>query len=278
MRTQIPEPSMVAPGHDLKRLKGPFDIIGDVHGCYDELCALLTKLGYTVDEAACAAIPPRGRMAVFVGDLCDRGPKNVQVLRLVMGMVQAGMARCVAGNHDAKLARCLNGAKVKLLHGLDGTVEQLAQQPPAFVEEVKAFTNGLVSHYVLDEGKLVVAHAGIKEQYQGQSSPRVRDFCLYGDTTGQVDEYGLPVRLPWAKEYRGKALVVYGHTPLREVQRFYNAVCIDTGCVFGGKLTGYRYPEGEIVQVEALRMYCQPARPLAAEAPEATALGPEDSL
>lgn len=180
-----------------------------------------------------------------------------------MGMVRAGTAYCVAGNHDAKLAKHLKGARSKLNHGLDVTVGQLAEQPPEFVQEVKIFTNGLVSHYVFDAGRLVAAHAGLKEAYQGRSSGRVRSFCLYGDTTGETDEYGLPVRLPWAKDYRGKALVVYGHTPVPEVQRFPNAVCIDTGCVFGGKLTAYRYPEGEIVQVKAMRMYYQPAKPLA---------------
>jgi protein phosphatase len=89
----------------------------------------------------------------------------------------------------------------------------------------------------------------------------VRDFCLYGETTGETDEYGLPIRLPWADEYRGRALVVYGHTPVPEVQSVNNTICIDTGCVFGGKLTCFRYPEKEIVQVEARKEYYAPAKP-----------------
>lgn len=244
-----------------KTESGPFDIIGDIHGCYDELTELLTKLGYAVDAAQCSATPPEGRKIVFVGDLCDRGPKNVEVLRLIMGMVQAGYAWCVAGNHDVKLLKKLKGAKVQLTHGLDGTVEQLQTQSEEFIAEVKTFLDSRISHYVFDDGRLVVAHAGLKEKYQGRGSGRVRDFCLYGETTGETDEYGLPIRLPWADEYRGRALVVYGHTPVPEVQSVNNTICIDTGCVFGGKLTCYRYPEKEIVQVEARKEYYAPAKP-----------------
>lgn len=246
--------------------QGPFDIIGDVHGCYDELCALLAKLQYSVDRENDTAVHPQGRKAVFLGDLCDRGPKNVDVLRLVMNMHEAGDALAVPGNHDVKLLKKLRGADVQLTHGLDGTVAQLEQEPEAFIQRVKTFLDGLISHYVLDGGKLVVAHAGIKEKYQGRGSGRVRDFCLYGETTGETDEFGLPVRLPWAEEYRGKARVVYGHTPLSEVQTLNNTFCIDTGCVFGGKLTAYRYPENETVQVPALRQYAASAKPLAPEA------------
>ena len=240
---------------------GPFDIIGDIHGCYDELCDLLDKLGYSVDCENYTAVPPEGRRAVFLGDLCDRGTKNIEVLRLVMGMVQSGTAYCIAGNHDVKLSKKLRGSNVQLTHGLDKTVEQLNAQSDEFVAEVKTFLDGLISHYVFDNGKLVVAHAGLKEKYQGRGSGRVRDFCLYGDTTGETDEYGLPVRLPWANEYRGKATVVYGHTPTPDVETINNTFCIDTGCVFGGKLTALRYPEKETIQVDAKQEYYAPAKP-----------------
>jgi protein phosphatase len=250
------------PWNDRPENRGLFDIIGDIHGCYDELCELLQKLDYAVDAENHAATPPRGRTAVFLGDLCDRGPKNVDVLRLVIGMVKQGQALAVPGNHDAKLLKKLNGRSVQLNNGLDATVAELDRQPSQFAEEVRAFLDALVSHYVLDQGKLVVAHAGLKEHMQGHDSSRVRDFCLYGDTTGEVDEYGLPVRLDWASEYHGRALVVYGHTPRPEVREENHTLCIDTGCVFGGKLTAYRYPEGEIVQVKAIRQYYVPAKPL----------------
>ncbi|MDL2288905.1 polynucleotide kinase-phosphatase [Oscillospiraceae bacterium OttesenSCG-928-F05] len=257
--------------------RGPFDIIGDVHGCFDELCALLHKLGYSVCAESYTASHPEGRRVIFLGDFCDRGPKNIEVLRLAMNMCESGSALAVPGNHDVKLLKYLRGANVQLTHGLDITVMQLGKEPEEFTEKVKAFLDGLISHAVLDDGKLAVAHAGIKERFQGRSSGRVRDFCLYGETTGETDEFGLPVRLPWAEEYRGRARVVYGHTPSLEVQSVNNTYCIDTGCVFGGKLTAYRYPENEAVQVSALTQYYEPIKPLApAEEPRGDLLDIRD--
>jgi len=208
--------------NDKRAETGPFDIFGDIHGCYDELCSLLFQMGYVVDIENCIAIPPEGRKAVFLGDLCDRGSKNVEVLCLVMSMVESGNALCVPGNHDVKLLKYLRTGKATLTHGLDITVEQLEAGSEEFRNKVAAFIDGLISHYVLDCGKLVVAHAGLKERFQGRGSGRVRQFCLYGETTGETDEFGLPVRLNWAEEYRGKALVVYGHTPSVEVQNLNN--------------------------------------------------------
>ncbi|MDR0488821.1 MAG: polynucleotide kinase-phosphatase [Propionibacteriaceae bacterium] len=248
--------------NDKKDETGPFDIIGDVHGCYDELCSLLDTMGYAVDKENHQATPPSGRRAIFVGDLCDRGPKNTDVLRLVMSMVNSGAAYCVAGNHDAKLVRILRRGLTNMTHGIDITMAQLDAETSQFRTEVESFLDGLISHYVFDGGRLVVAHAGLIEKYHGRSSGRVRSFCLYGDTTGETDEYGLPVRLPWANDYRGSALVVYGHVPTPEIEMINNTVCIDTGCVFGGKLTGFRYPEKEVVQIEAAREYYTLIKPL----------------
>ena len=101
----------------------------------------------------------------------------------------------------------------------------------------------------------MVAHAGLKESYHGRSSGRVRSFALYGDTTGETDEYGLPVRYPWAQEYRGRAMVAYGHTPVPTAEWVNNTICLDTGVVFGGSLTALRYPEREIVSVPAERQW-----------------------
>lgn len=243
---------------------GPFDVIGDVHGCYEELCRLLEALGYQVDREGYAAVPPEGRRAVFLGDLVDRGPDSPGVLKLAMAMSEAGHALCVPGNHDMKLVRKLRGADVKLTHGLDRTLEQLAKEPPEFAERVAAFLDGLVSHYVFDGGGLVVAHAGMPEAMQGRGSGRVREFALFGETTGETDEFGLPVRYRWAQDYRGKALVAYGHTPVLEPDWLNNTVCLDTGCVFGGRLSALRYPEREVVSVAAAEVYSEPAKPLGA--------------
>ncbi|MFE2988701.1 polynucleotide kinase-phosphatase [Streptomyces sp. NPDC059262] len=247
--------------NDLRHLTGPFDIIGDVHGCASELETLLTGLGY-VD-----GVHPEGRTAVFVGDLVDRGPDSPGVLRRVMAMVKSGHALCVPGNHENKFGRYLKGRKVQHTHGLAETVEQFAGESEEFTQEVAEFVDGLVSHYVLDGGRLVVCHAGLPEKYHGRTSGRVRSHALYGDTTGETDEFGLPVRYPWAEEYRGSAAVVYGHTPVPQATWLNNTICLDTGAVFGGKLTALRWPERELVDVPAEKVWYEPSRPLRTEAP-----------
>ncbi|MGW1506441.1 polynucleotide kinase-phosphatase [Streptomyces mirabilis] len=247
--------------NDLTHLTGPFDIVGDIHGCASELETLLGKLGY-VDGAH-----PQGRTAVFVGDLVDRGPDTPGVLRRVMSMVAAGDALCVPGNHENKLGRYLKGRKVQHSHGLAETIEQLDGESEEFHARVREFVDGLVSHYVLDGGRLVVCHAGLPEKYHGRTSGRVRSHALYGDTTGETDEFGLPVRYPWAEDYRGRAAVVYGHTPVPTATWLNNTICLDTGAVFGGKLTALRWPERELVDVPAERVWYEPTKPLASEAP-----------
>lgn len=244
---------------------GPFDIIGDIHGCIDETVALLRELGYVVAPDRSTAQHPDARQAFFVGDLVDRGPGVVEVLRLVMGMVRDGSARCVPGNHENKLGRVLAGRKVQLTHGLAESLTQIEMTDQAFKDDLVEFLDGLVSHALLDDGKLVVSHAGLPEKLQGRSSGRVRSFAMYGETTGETDEFGLPVRYPWANDYRGSALVVYGHTPVPEPEWINNTICIDTGCVFGGRLTALRYPERELVSVPAERTYYEPTKPLVPE-------------
>lgn len=247
---------------DRRHDHGPFDFVGDVHGCADELVALLAELGYDVAPDRSTARHPDGRTAFFVGDLVDRGPDSPGVLRLVMGMVRDGTAACVPGNHENKLSRVLNGRNVRVSHGLAETLAQLDGETEAFRREVTAFIDGLVSHAVLDDGRCVVAHAGLPERFHNRSSGAVRSFALYGDTTGETDEFGLPVRYPWADDYRGAAVVVYGHTPVHEAEWVNDTICIDTGCVFGGKLTALRYPERQLVSVPAARTYWEPVRPL----------------
>ncbi len=262
--------------NDRRDDRGPFDIIGDIHGCADELDALLERLGYLrgpalaegdadATQTAHAWHHPDGRRAIFLGDLVDRGPQVVRVLRTAMAMAETGQALCLPGNHDVKLMRKLNGRDVKVAHGLAETLEQLADAPPEFTSSVAAFLDRLVGHYVLDGGRLVVAHAGMKAEMQGRAAAAAREFALYGETTGETDEFGLPVRYNWASEYRGKAAVVYGHTPIPEPEWLNNTINIDTGCVFGGRLSALRYPEREIVSVPAARIYAVSARPFLLE-------------
>ena len=252
---------------------GPFDIIGDIHGCYDELLELLAQLGYSPDAQA-GIRHPDGRRVVFLGDLVDRGPKIVETVNLVQRMVEAGQALCVPGNHDIKLARYLRGKNVQISHGLAESIAQIEALPEeertSWRNAYLSFADGLVSHYVLAGGALVVAHAGMKEAFQGRASGRVRDFALFGETTGETDEFGLPIRYNWAADYRGQAAVVYGHTPVPAADWLNNTINIDTGCVFGGSLTALRWPERKLVSIAAHQTYAQPVRPLAPAAGDAS--------
>jgi protein phosphatase len=184
---------------------------------------------------------------------------------MVRNMVRDGSALCVPGNHDVKLLKKLRGRDVSITHGLAETLAEIdavaSDFREPFTRSLAEFLDSLVGHFVLDGGNLVVAHAGLKQEMHGRASARVRDFALYGDTTGETDEFGLPVRLNWAAEYRGPATVVYGHTPVPHAEWLNRTANIDTGCVFGGKLTALRYPEREFVSVPAAMTYCEPSRP-----------------
>jgi len=246
-----------------RRARGPFDIVGDVHGCLDELLALAEALGYRVERSGkdFAVTPPDGRKLAFVGDLVDRGPAAPQVLRLVMGMVRAGTALCVVGNRDTELVRVLRGRTARVTRGMARTLDQLAGEPESFRDEALEFLHGLPSHLVLDEGRLVIAHAGLKEELQGRSSVAARVFALHGDLIGEKDAAGLPVCGKWAAKYRGQALVVHGHTPVSEPQWLNNTVNIDTGCTYGGHLTALRYPERAMLSIPAREIYYPLRRP-----------------
>lgn len=236
---------------------GPFDIVGDVHGCIDELLALLSALGYRV---AChapgfAVTPPTGRTLAFVGDLANRGPATPAVLRLVIGMVRARCALAVPGNQDLKLVAALRGKPIPNSPGLTHTLNQFAAESPQFRAAAASFLASLPSHLVLDNGNLLITHAGLPEPLHGMTTPAACHFAIYSQTTGETDDSGLPVRVNWAAEYHGRALVVFGHTPLRKPLWLNNTVNIDTGCVYGGHLTALRYPERETVSVPARALY-----------------------
>jgi protein phosphatase len=256
---------------DKRHDHGPFDIIGDVHGCAGELQALLTKLGYDIvwsgDGRTVTVTPPAGRKAVFAGDLVDRGPNVPDVLRIAMSMVAAETAYAVRGNHENKFERWLAGRRVTVGRGLQQSIhqlERLEKEEPGFRKALPRFLDGLRSHVWLDGGRLAVAHAGLKEEMVGRASGAIRSFALYGDTTGEVDEFGLPVRADWAAGYRGPTVIVYGHTPVLRAEWVNNTICIDTACVFGGKLTALRWPEKELVDVPAAQVWFEPTRPIGA--------------
>jgi len=259
---------------DRRNDHGPFDIIGDVHGCCDELEMLLQKLGYTEGKAQNIDplwgdriyIHPQERKLVFLGDLVDRGPRNLDTMRLARNMVQAGSALCVPGNHEIRLMHKLKGGNINTGYGLEKTLEELnslpEEQRKQFSGKMIEFIQGLTSHYVLDDGNLVLAHAGMREAMHGRSSAKVSEFAMYGETKGESDIFGLPARYPWIMNYHGSATVVYGHTAVREAQWHNRTLNVDTGCVFGGNLTAWRYPEEEFVFVPSAKIYWEPKKPV----------------
>ncbi len=248
-----------------ERTAPPFDIIGDVHGCYDELAALLEQLGYRWRAEEQDFVHSDGRLPVFVGDLSDRGPASLAVLTLVERMVGRGAALLVQGNHDNKLLRWLLGHRVQMRYGLAMTVGEIEALPP---EEQEVLRPRLISllqqapgYLILDDGRLVVTHAGIRDEMVGRWNRAIQAFCLYGDVAG-LDETGMPIRRDWAasrpeEQAAQGPLIVYGHQVVEEVYAVRRTMNIDTGCVFGGRLTALRYPEMDLVQVPAARAYYQ---------------------
>ncbi len=254
-----PRPSLTDskqhPTFDLRLDNGPFDIIGDVHGCLDELNDLLDVLGHTRQRAG-LRVPER--RLIFLGDLGDRGPASALTFRRVMSLVEAGYAYYTPGNHCNKLLRYLQGRRVQLAHGLAATVEEVEKQEkkePGFSERLRLFIENSPPYLWLDDGRLVVAHAGIKKEMIGRNDSRAQAMCLYGDVTGKSNPDGTPVRLDWAQHYDGTTAIVYGHTPVPGPCWLNNTINIDQGCVFGGCLTALRWPEREVVQVKAKRPY-----------------------
>ncbi|WP_226644500.1 bis(5'-nucleosyl)-tetraphosphatase PrpE [Mesobacillus subterraneus] len=228
------------------------DIIGDIHGCFVEFEELTKKMGY--DWSTGLPVHPDGRHLAFLGDLTDRGPESIKTAKLVWDLVvNKNSAFYVPGNHCNKLYRYLLGNKVQTTHGLETTVSEYMSMNPEmkndFRERFLRLYESAPLYHVLDQGRLVIAHAGIREDYIGTNNSKVKTFVLYGDITGQSNPDGTPVRRDWAKNYQGTAAVVYGHTPVREPRVLNNTYNIDTGAVFGGNLTALRYPEMELVSV-----------------------------
>jgi diadenosine tetraphosphatase ApaH/serine/threonine PP2A family protein phosphatase len=235
----------------------PYDIIGDIHSCREELFELFHNLGY--EKTDDIFIHPQNRMPVFLGDLTDRGPDSITVLNLIIGMTERNKTLFIPGNHDIKLQKWFQGRNIQVKHGMETTVSHLMNLPYEerinLGERFNRMLDNAPPYLILDNGNLVVAHGGIGEKYIGQFNNRVKSLILFGDTTGRTDEQGLPERRDWAANYSGKALIVYGHTPVEHPRIKNNTINIDAGCVFGGKLCAFRYPEKEVVCVRAKVKY-----------------------
>ncbi|MFA9555795.1 bis(5'-nucleosyl)-tetraphosphatase PrpE [Evansella sp. AB-rgal1] len=230
-----------------------FDIIGDIHGCNIEMTKLLHKLGYTIDDDSNTLTHPEGRKPVFLGDLMDRGPNSLAVIYSVAHWVKKEQALYCPGNHCNKLYRYFLGRNVVISHGLETTVAELKKLTTKEFNHYSSLFKGLYEsaplYLVLDEQKLVVAHAGIRPNDIGRTSKNVKTFVLYGDITGEKHEDGRPIRRDWPTKYNYDCTVVYGHTPVKEPRFVGNTINIDTGCVFGNELTALRWPEKSIVSV-----------------------------
>jgi hypothetical protein len=234
----------------------PYDLIGDVHGCRAELVELLARLGYSTEKHFVA---PPDRSAIFLGDLVNRGPDTPGVLRLVMDMMAAGVATCVAGNHDVALARALDGRVAEDVDALKESLLQLRTESADFKRDVVGFVQSLPRRLSLDEGRLIVAHAGLPHEYHhGGDSAEADDFAVNGRKVPGAN--GELVRYRWANDYRGDAMVVYGHYSQIEPAWLNGTICIDTGCVYGGRLTALRYPELELISVPAAHVYFESRR------------------
>ncbi|MDT8862750.1 bis(5'-nucleosyl)-tetraphosphatase PrpE [Alkalihalobacillus sp. MEB130] len=235
------------------------DIIGDIHGCYEELISLITKLGYEKQDTS--YIHPKGRKLAFVGDLTDRGPNSIAVIKTVAELVLSNHAFYCPGNHCDKLYRYFLGRKVQITHGLETTVEELKQLSKSEHQKIRHQFMTLVEqsplYHVLDHNNLIIAHAGIRSDLIGQTNKKVKTFVLYGDITGETNKDGTPVRRDWAQKHQGKEWIIYGHTPVRKPRFVHHSVNIDTGCVFGGALTALQYPEMTFVQVPSNQPYVE---------------------
>lgn len=247
--------------HDLTHIECGIDAIGDIHGCADELLDLLMELGHATrgpDGSTTLRRHPEGRRVALVGDLTDRGPRNLDVLRTARRLHDEFGAIVVLGNHDHKLMRWLSGANVRIAAGLQTTIDEMVLVDEQERASHAAWLASLQTHHLLDGGRLAIAHAGISKQHQGRHTKGAQSFALYGATTGELAEDGTPEALDWAQEYAGDACVVHGHVVVPEPRILNDVVNIDTGCVFGGSLTAFRWPEAEFVSVKARRIYHSP--------------------
>jgi protein phosphatase len=239
---------------DQRHDNGPFDIIGDVHGCMDELESLFDRLGYA-PNADGAWRSRTGRTAIFVGDLVDRGPRIADALRVPMEMVAAGVAFVVPGNHDLQYARHLAGDDIPIVYGLEDTIAQMSGVPAPFLDDVLTFFQTIKGHYVFDGGRLVVAHTGLPAELHGRDTPETRQLAAYGVLDGEIDPTDPSRRHSWVATYSDEAAVVYGHTKVVDAIWDRNTIDIDTGCVFGWRLTALTWPERQLVSVPARREY-----------------------
>jgi predicted phosphodiesterase len=206
-------------------------VVGDIHGCYDELTELLKKAEFGEDDRV-----------VSVGDLITKGPKSREVLELFMTDPRF---TTVIGNHDLALRRKWNGEDVDLNASQKETHKELKGEKDAYA----SFFNRLP--FTIDLGTHMVVHAGLRpnvELYSQTTGDLTRLRTLGGDR--ESDE-----GTPWYHVYYGEKVVLFGHWPAPEPRRGKKAIGLDTGCVYGYTLTAYIIETDEFVSVKAKRAY-----------------------
>lgn len=248
------------------------DVIGDIHGCFDEFIEILSKLGYIKNEEG-YFIHPEGRKILSLGDVMSRGPRSIETLQFFQKHVTAGLAYMIDSNHGWKIARWLDGKNVKLAHGDENVKAEFDEYEIKFgieeserlKEQIRDLLIEAKSHYIIQKNGVnlaVAVHAGIKDHYIGKQSPRISDFCRYGDTDG-IDDNGKPIRKDWSIAHQSSELILWGHDPRQHPLLVNNTLNIDQGVVFGGSLTAYRFPERKFVSVKSKEDYANvPDNPL----------------
>jgi len=241
------------------------DFVGDVHGCHDEFLELLGLLGYERGRDGTYR-HPGGRKLLSLGDITSRGPASIAMLQFFIRHINAGLAEMVDSNHGWKIARWLDGRPVTLAHGDEKVDEEFRQFQMEFgpkktsllKEQSRRLLFSSPSHMMIRQKDKLVAvavHAGIRDDYIGMESPAVHTFCRYGDVAG-IGPDGRPIRKDWAQERKtNQPLIVWGHDPRPKPERLNGTLNIDQGCVFGGMLTAYRFPEDELLSVPAKKNY-----------------------
>jgi diadenosine tetraphosphatase ApaH/serine/threonine PP2A family protein phosphatase len=206
-------------------------VVGDLHGCYDELLDLLDKVSFGSEDRL-----------ICVGDLITKGPKNREVLDRFMSDPQFA---AVIGNHDLALRRRWNGEKFKLKPSQKPTHKELKKDKERYVP----FLNQLP--FTIDLGTHLVVHAGLRPGLE-----------LYSQTTEDMTELrslgedrASRKGPPWYEVYDGEKIVLFGHWPATEPRRGKKAIGLDTGCVYGGQLTAYIVETGELTSVPARQVY-----------------------
>jgi len=218
-------------------------IVGDVHGCREELEDLLEESGWE-----------DGDQLVLVGDLVAKGPDSLGVIRLVRELE----GRAVRGNHDQ---HCLKWWDAKRAGGELPTLKPAHQRvADELTDEDWQWLAALPLWIELPEHDALVVHAGLLpdlplEDQDPDDLMNMRSILDDG-TASRSNEEGTP----WASVWPGPRLVVFGHDAVRGLQNRPHSVGLDTGCVYGGWLTGLWVPRRDLVSVPARGTYAQPGK------------------